>query len=72
MPIPRIPYIDYEDVLNTNVLDEKPIWIDIYERLYKERVLFLCKEIQTPFVNRFIALLLLMTSEPEDIYIYMN
>ena len=77
MPIPRIPYIDYEDVLNSNVLDGKPIWIDIYERLYIERTLFLCKEITTPFANRFIALLLLLNSETDeyndtDIYIYIN
>nr|YP_010499276.1 ATP-dependent Clp protease proteolytic subunit 1 [Carex littledalei]UWT58553.1 ATP-dependent Clp protease proteolytic subunit 1 [Carex littledalei] len=51
---------------------DRRIWMDLYERLFKERVLFLCKEIRMPFVTRFIALLLLMTSEPEDIYIYMN
>ena len=77
MPIPRIPYIDYEDVLNSNVLDEKPIWIDIHERLYIEKTLFLCKEITTSFANRFIALLLLLNSETDDyndtdIYIYIN
>ena len=79
MPIPRIPFRDYDDDLdlNVNVLDKKPIWIDIYERLYIERTLFLCKEITTPFANRFIALLLLLNEETDDyndtdIYIYIN
>jgi ATP-dependent Clp protease protease subunit len=69
--IPKVPY--------KSRLNEKPIWIDIYERLYKERTLFLCKEITTPFTNRFIVLLLLLNSETDlyndpdpDIYIYMN
>ena len=60
-------------------LDDKPTWIDIYERLYKERTLFLCREITTSFTNRFIVLLLLLNSETDlyndpdpDIYIYMN
>nr|YP_010290442.1 clp protease proteolytic subunit [Carex gibba]ULQ64295.1 clp protease proteolytic subunit [Carex gibba] len=67
--IPKVPY--------KSRFNEKPIWIDIYERLYKERTLFLCKEITTPFTNRFIVLLLLLNSETyfyndPDIYIYMN
>ena len=67
--IPKVPY--------KSRFNEKPIWIDIYERLYKERTLFLCREITTPFTNRFIVLLLLLNSETyfyndPDIYIYMN
>jgi ATP-dependent Clp protease protease subunit len=66
--IPKVPY--------RRVLDEKPIWIDLYERLYKERVLFICKEITTPFDNRIIALLLLLNEKTDlydtDVYIYIN
>jgi len=69
--IPKVPY--------KFRLDDKPTWIDIYERLYKERTLFLCKEITTSFTNGFIVLLLLLNSETDlyndpdlDIYIYMN
>ena len=55
--IPKVPY---------NVrLDDKPTWIDIYERLYIERTLFLCREITTSFTNRFIDLLLLLNSETD-------
>ena len=69
-----IPYVSYR-----RLSTQKPIWVDIYERLYKERVLFLCKEIEIPFDNRFIALLLLLNSETDiydddddDIYIFIN
>jgi ATP-dependent Clp protease protease subunit len=81
----KIPYIDLEigDVLRDGfVLDregvvKEPIWIDIRERLYIERTLFLCKEITTSFANQFIALLLLLNSESDDlndtdIYMYIN
>ena len=81
----KIPYIPLEigDVLRDGfVLDrdgvvKEPIWIDIRERLYIERTLFLCKEITTSFANQFIALLLLLNSESDDfndtdIYMYIN
>jgi len=81
----KIPYIHFEDsdfirddfVLDRDGVVKEPIWIDICERLYIERTLFLCKEITTSFANQFIGLLLLLNSESEgyndtDIYIYIN
>jgi len=71
--IPKVPYRRFPD--------DKPTWIGIYERLYKERALFLCKEIKKYFANRFIGLLLQLDSETdlyddtdneEDISIYIN
>jgi len=71
--IPKVPYRRFPD--------DKPTWIGIYERLYKERALFLCKEIKKYFANRFISLLLQLDSETdlyddtkndEDISIYIN
>jgi hypothetical protein len=83
MALPKIPYIHFEDsdfirddfVLDRDGVVKEPIWIDICERLYIERTLFLCKEITTSFANQFIGLLLLLNSESEgyndtDIYIY--
>ena len=80
----KIPYIPFEigDVLRDGFVFDRdgvvkePIWIDISERLYIERTLFLCKEITTSFANQFIALLLLLNSESDDfndtyIYIYV-
>jgi len=71
--IPKVPYRRFPE--------DKPTWIGIYERLYKERALFLCKEIKKYFANRFIGLLLQLDSETdlyddtendEDISIYIN
>ena len=66
-------------VLSSRFLEDEPTWIDIYQWLYQERILFLCTEITTSFTNRFIVLLLMLNSETDlynapdsDIYIYMN
>jgi ATP-dependent Clp protease protease subunit len=61
MPL-GIPKVRYR-----RFFEDKPTWIDIYQRLYIERALFLCKEIKTLFTNRFIALLLQLDSET-DVY----
>jgi ATP-dependent Clp protease protease subunit len=81
----KIPYIPFEDndfirdgyVIDRDGIVKEPIWIDVAERLYIERTLFLCREITTSFANQFIGLLLLLNSESDDyhdtdIYIYMN
>jgi ATP-dependent Clp protease protease subunit len=71
--IPKVTYSRFPD--------DKPTWIGIYERLYKERALFLCKEIKRFFATRFIGLLLQLDSETDldddtdddnDISIYIN
>ena len=71
--IPKVTYSRFPD--------DKPTWIGIYERLYKERALFLCKEIKRYFATRFIGLLLQLDSETDlyddtnddnDISIYIN
>ena len=85
MSVRKIPYIPFEDgdilrdgyVLDDDGVVKEPIWIDVCERLYIERTLFLCKEITTSFANQFIGLLLLLNSESDDyhdtdIFIYIN
>jgi len=75
MPL-GIPKVTY-----SRFTDDKPTWIGLYERLYKERALFLCKEIKRYFATRFIGLLLQLDSETDlyddtdddnDISIYIN
>ena len=81
----KIPYIPLEDgdflrddfVFDRDGVVKEPTWIDVRERLYIERTLFLCREITTSFANQFIGLLLLLNSESDgyhdtDIYIYIN
>lgn len=64
--IPRVPFKGPND----NV----PQWIDIYTRLYKERILFLFQLLDDDFINNMIAMLLYLDSEEqnESIYFYIN
>ncbi|MEQ8959861.1 MAG: ATP-dependent Clp protease proteolytic subunit [Coleofasciculus sp. C2-GNP5-27] len=68
MPIgvPKVPYqlpgSPYSD------------WIDIYNRLYRERIIFLGKEVDDEITNQIIAVMLYLDSEDQnkDIYLYIN
>ena len=68
MPIgyPRVPYRmpggQYTD------------WINIYDRLYRERIIFLGEEIDDQMANQVIAIMLYLDSEDpgKDIYLYIN
>merc|ERR1719270_1150706 len=49
-------------------------WIDIYSRLYRERIVFLGKEIDDELSNEIIGVLLYLDSEDSNkpIYLYIN
>lgn len=49
-------------------------WVDIYNRLYRERILFLAQEIDDEIANQIIGVLLYLDSEDntKPIYIYIN
>lgn len=49
-------------------------WIDIYNRLYRERIIFLGKDIDDEIANQIIAVMLYLDSEDpgKDIYLYIN
>ena len=49
-------------------------WIDIYNRLYRERIIFLGKEVDDDIANQIIAVMLYLDSEDnnKDIYLYIN
>ncbi|MDF5717879.1 MAG: ATP-dependent Clp protease proteolytic subunit [Rhizonema sp. NSF051] len=49
-------------------------WIDIYNRLYRERVIFLGKDIDDEIANQIIAVMLYLDSEDpgKDISLYIN
>ena len=68
MPIgvPKVPY---------RLPGEKQVqWVDIYNRLSRERVLFLTEDIEEEATNQIIGLLLYLSSEDEkrDIFLYIN
>jgi len=49
-------------------------WVDIYNRLYRERIIFLGQEIDDELANQIIGVLLYLDSEDNDkpIYLYIN
>jgi len=49
-------------------------WVDIYNRLYRERIIFLGQEIDDEIANQIIAVLLYLDSEDNSkpIYLYIN
>ena len=64
--IPKVPHKDLTD--NTTQ------WVDIYTKLYKERILFLFHVLDDEFLNQMIAMLLYLNSENnnDSIYFYIN
>lgn len=68
MPIgvPKVPY--------RMPGDQYTQWIDIYNRLYRERVIFLGKDIDDEIANQIIAVMLYLDSEDpgKDISLYIN
>ncbi|MBK4732452.1 ATP-dependent Clp protease proteolytic subunit [Oxynema sp. CENA135] len=49
-------------------------WIDIYNRLYRERIIFIGKDIDDELANQVIAVMLYLDSEDsgKDIILYIN
>ena len=49
-------------------------WIDIYNRLYQERIIFLSEEVDDEIANQIVALLLYLDSDDntKPIYLYIN
>nr|YP_010489099.1 ATP-dependent Clp protease proteolytic subunit 1 [Berchemia racemosa]YP_010715571.1 clp protease proteolytic subunit [Berchemia polyphylla]QUO99602.1 clp protease proteolytic subunit [Berchemia flavescens]UWJ89940.1 ATP-dependent Clp protease proteolytic subunit 1 [Berchemia racemosa]WDE24703.1 clp protease proteolytic subunit [Berchemia polyphylla] len=68
MPIgvPKVPF--------RNPGEEDPAWIDIYNRLYRERLLFLGQGIDSEISNQLISLMVYLSieSETKDLYLFIN
>jgi ATP-dependent Clp protease protease subunit len=49
-------------------------WVDLYNRLYRERVLFLCQELDDELANQLIGIMLYLNAEEEKkgLFIYIN
>ncbi|MGB3203877.1 MAG: ATP-dependent Clp protease proteolytic subunit [Crinalium sp.] len=49
-------------------------WVDIYNRLYQERIIFLGQDVDDEIANQIIAVMLYLDSEDpgKDIYLYIN
>nr|YP_010593700.1 clp protease proteolytic subunit [Elatostema salvinioides]WAJ54377.1 clp protease proteolytic subunit [Elatostema salvinioides] len=68
MPIgvPKVPF--------RNPGDEDISWIDILNRLYRERLLFLGQAVNTELSNQLISLMLYLSLEDDttDLYLFIN
>nr|BEV76388.1 ATP-dependent Clp protease proteolytic subunit1 [Limonia acidissima] len=68
MPIgvPKVPY--------RSITDRHQSWIDIYNRLYRERLLFLGQMVESDISNQLIGLMLYlsMESETKDLSLFIN
>ena len=54
--------------------DSEPQWIDLYNRLYRERVLFLCQELDDYLANQLISIMVYLNIEDDSksLYMYIN
>nr|YP_010514251.1 ATP-dependent Clp protease proteolytic subunit [Macroptilium erythroloma]UXL85904.1 ATP-dependent Clp protease proteolytic subunit [Macroptilium erythroloma] len=68
MPIgvPRVPF--------RTPGDQDAAWVDIYNRLYRERLLFLGQEVDSEISNQLISLMIYLSIEKEnkDLYLFIN
>ncbi|TYI53198.1 hypothetical protein E1A91_D12G302200v1 [Gossypium mustelinum] len=65
MPIsvPKVPF--------RNSGEEDAVWVDIYNRLYRERLLFLGQEVDSEISNQLISLMVYLSIENDTKYIYL-
>nr|YP_009742999.1 clp protease proteolytic subunit [Senecio vulgaris]QEJ81820.1 ClpP [Senecio vulgaris subsp. vulgaris]QIJ59907.1 clp protease proteolytic subunit [Senecio vulgaris] len=54
--------------------EEDASWVDIYNRLYRERLLFLGQEVDSEISNQLIGLIIYLSIEDEikDLYLFIN
>nr|YP_011013947.1 clp protease proteolytic subunit [Tragopogon dubius]WQA10015.1 clp protease proteolytic subunit [Tragopogon dubius] len=68
MPIgvPKVPF--------QNTGEEDATWVDIYNRLYRERLLFLGQEVDSEISNQLIGVMIYLSilDEAKDVYLFIN
>lgn len=49
-------------------------WVDLYNRLYQNRVLFLCQQLNDELTNQLVGIMVLLSAEDksQNLYIYIN
>nr|YP_010964328.1 ATP-dependent Clp protease proteolytic subunit [Astragalus tumbatsica]WNM88906.1 ATP-dependent Clp protease proteolytic subunit [Astragalus tumbatsica] len=64
--VPKVPYLVPGD--------EEASWIDLYNRLYQERLLFLGQEINSEISNQLVGLMVYLSLEDKtkDLYLFIN
>nr|QBZ77917.1 ATP-dependent Clp protease proteolytic subunit [Ranzania japonica] len=64
--VPKVPF--------RNPGDEDASWVDLYNRLYRERLLFLGQEIESEISNQIMGLMVYLSIEDQtkDLYLFIN
>jgi len=54
--------------------EEEAVWVDVYNRLYRERLLFLGQNVDDEIANQLIGIMIYLNGEDEskDMYMYIN
>lgn len=54
--------------------ESSPQWVDLFNRLYRERLLFLCQDLNDEVSNQLIGIMLYLNAEEKskDLYIFIN
>jgi ATP-dependent Clp protease protease subunit len=54
--------------------EEEAVWVDVYNRLYRERLLFLGQNVDDEIANQLIGIMMYLNGEDEtkDMYMYIN
>lgn len=49
-------------------------WVDLYNRLYRNRVLFLCQELNDELANQLVGIMIFLSAEDKSqgLYLYIN
>ena len=64
--VPKVPY-SYE---GSSYAD----WVDLYNRLYRERLLFLCQDLNVELANQLVGIMVYLNAEDDsqDLFMYIN
>nr|YP_010020326.1 ATP-dependent Clp protease proteolytic subunit 1 [Ulva australis]QHD45029.1 ATP-dependent Clp protease proteolytic subunit [Ulva pertusa]QOK35245.1 ATP-dependent Clp protease proteolytic subunit 1 [Ulva australis]BBO58667.1 ATP-dependent Clp protease proteolytic subunit [Ulva australis] len=54
--------------------EETAQWVDLYNRLYRDRILFLCQDLDDELANQLIGIMLYLNAEDKSqgIFLYIN
>nr|YP_009547581.1 clp protease proteolytic subunit [Vaginularia trichoidea]AYW16098.1 clp protease proteolytic subunit [Vaginularia trichoidea] len=54
--------------------EEDAVWVDVYNRLYRERLLFLGQQVDDEIANQLIGIMMYLNGEDQakDMYLYIN
>lgn len=54
--------------------DEDASWVDLYNRLYRQRLLFLCQEVDSEIANQLVGMMVYLNIEDstKDQYLFIN